>query len=85
MTAFEPFADDAATLSVGGLLIENGTTAIVLSGDVEISRSRDGLSKARKLIALLSAAAAILENDPDLPENVAPEDDAVSQPRDPFG
>lgn len=73
MTAktIKPFADDSSVLTLDGLTVENGTLALSIHGDIEITRDRKGLDRARILADLLSAAVSELEAEADLPDNVA--------------
>ena len=65
-----PFADGAGCFECGGLTVENGTEAIALYGQVDITRDRAGLARARELLGFLQAAVALLEGQV-LPERVA--------------
>ncbi len=64
---FEPFADDAAALTIGGMTIENGTDRISLSGSLDIARDRQGLDHAKALRAALDGVIAALEAEKALP------------------
>ena len=70
MTKLIPFADDAASLSVGKLTIENGTDCIALYGTLDLTRDKQGLEHARALKALLDQAVQMLEADKALPDAV---------------
>ncbi len=72
MAAFKAFGDDAKSLEVGGLTIENGTERIALYGEGEITRDKAGLATARKLKAIIDSALEALEADERLPETIAP-------------
>ena len=50
-----PFADDAASVSIGKLTIENGTDRVALYGSLDITRDQQGLVHARALLAILQA------------------------------
>ena len=65
---FKPFADDAASLGVGGLTIENGTDKLSLYGTLDLRRDKAGLADARALAAVLAHAVAVLEAAHDLPD-----------------
>ena len=67
---FEPFADDAACRTIGGLSFENGTARIALHGSLDIARDRTGLAQARLLKDTVEAIVRVLEAG-DLPETVA--------------
>lgn len=71
---FSPYADDAASLSIGGLTVENGTERVALYGQIDLTRDKAGLKLARELKAVLDAAVRQLETAHDLPDQVpAPE------------
>lgn len=58
-----PFADEAASTSVGGLTIENRLDRISLYGSLDITRDRLGLAEARRLQALFEAVVRALEGE----------------------
>lgn len=72
MTTLKPFADDAASISVGELTVENGTDRIALYGSLDLTRDKQGLAHARALAALLDQAIQLLETDMSLPDAVPP-------------
>ena len=72
MAAFKAFGDDARSVEVGGLTIENGTERIAIYGEGEITRDKAGLAAARQLKAIIDSAVAALEGDDALPETLAP-------------
>lgn len=71
---FEPFADDAASRTIGGLSLENGTDRIALHGSLDITRDKAGLAQARLLRETCEAIVRALEA-ADLPEAVAEAED----------
>ena len=77
MAKLTPFADDAASTSIGKLTIENGTDRIALYGSLDLTRDRKGLAHARALKAILDQAVQVLEAQADLPEKVP----AAARPR----
>ena len=70
MTKMTPFADDAASTTIGELTVENGTDRIALYGSLDLTRDKQGLAQARALAALLAQAIQLLEADPLLPDAV---------------
>ncbi|HWX47940.1 MAG TPA: hypothetical protein VNZ61_07800 [Roseomonas sp.] len=58
-----PFADEAASISVGGLTIENRLDRVSLYGSLDLTRDRPGLEDARRLRALLEAVVRVLEGE----------------------
>lgn len=72
MTKLTPFADDAASITIGELTVENGTDRIALYGSLDLTRDKQGLAHARALKALLDQAVQLLETDKSLPDAVPP-------------
>lgn len=62
-----PFADNAASLSLGNLTIENGFDRLALYGSLDITRDQKGLDLAHTLRTLLDQAVAVLEHERGLP------------------
>jgi len=78
-----PFADEAASISVGDLTAENRLDRVSLYGSLDLTRDRQGLAEARRLRALLEAVVAALEAEEDrLPERLGrgPEPERVPNP-----
>ena len=79
-----PFANEAASVSIGKLTVENGTDRVALYGSLDITRDQQGLAQARALLAILQAAVQLLEGEKSLPAAVP----GPSKPRtvaNPFG
>ncbi len=76
MTTLKPFADDAASLSIG-------KDQLSLYGSLDITRDQHGLAQARQLKGLLDAAVATLEGQADLPQAL-PKVEAPKTVRNPF-
>ena len=62
-----PFADDAASVSIGKLTVENGTDRVALYGSLDITRDQQGLAHGRALLAIVQAAVQRLEGEAGLP------------------
>jgi len=78
---FAPFANEADVLEVGRLMVENRLDRITVSGDVDLTADRQGLTAARLLHQLLGQVVASLEARPDLPEHLpAPSVETVKNP-----
>jgi hypothetical protein len=58
---FVPFANEADVIQVGNLSIENRLDRITLDGDVDLTRDKAGLAKAKLLHQLLADVVATLE------------------------
>ena len=80
---FRPFAEDTGVQTFGEFSIENGTRRIALHGNLDLTRDRAGLARARALKGLLDAVVATLEAE-DLPEAVPDEPEASETVRNPF-
>ena len=74
MTKITPFADDAASVAIGQLTIENGTQQISLYGSLDITRDQAGLQHALALQAIIDQAVHVLKSDPALPKKLPPPD-----------
>ncbi|TPG52489.1 hypothetical protein EAH89_18160 [Roseomonas nepalensis] len=81
---FVPYADEAASLRLGQLTVENRLDRLSIHGSVDLTRDRAGLALARELRALLDAAVAALEREEALPEKVTT-GEHTDTVRNPFG
>jgi hypothetical protein len=75
---FKAFANDADVLSIQGdaLTVTNGTTRVVVSGTLELTRDKRGLQAALALKQSLDSVVAALQAQADLPERIHDEPDA---------
>jgi len=80
--SIQPFANDNASLGVGGLTIENHLDRVVLYGNLELTLDQAGLAYARELKALIDAVVVQLEGEADqLPTQIAqPSVETVDNP-----
>lgn len=74
MTKLTPFADDAASIGIGELTVENGKDQVSLYGSLDISRDKVGLQHALALKAIIDEAVKMLKAEPALPERQPPSD-----------
>ena len=72
MTTLTSFADDAVSVSIGKLTIENRTDRLAIYGSLDLTRDRHGLALARTLKAVLDEAVQMLVAQKDLAAKVAP-------------
>lgn len=84
MSDLRPFADDAASLGIGELTVENGTDKVSLYGSLDLTRDKQGLEHARALKALLDQVVQALEAEPHLPDLVPPPEKPTTV-QNPFG
>lgn len=68
MAKMVPFADDAASVSIGALTVENGRDKVALYGSLDLTRDKQGLVHAQALQALLTQVVQRLEAMHDLPD-----------------
>ena len=47
MSTLKPYADDAASLAIGDLTIENGQDSIAVGGSLDLTRDKVGLAARR--------------------------------------
>ena len=80
----KPYADDAASMTIGDLTLENGQDCVAVGGSVDLTRDKAGLAHARALKAALDAIVHALESEAALPDKVAPPK-AATEVKNPFG
>ena len=77
---FVPFANEADVIEVGNLSIENRLDRITLAGDVDLTRDKPGLARAKLLQKIVGDVVAALEAQA-LPDALpAPEVKTVENP-----
>ena len=74
MTKLTPFADDATSIAIDTLTIENAKAQLSLYGSLDITRDQIGLQHALALKALIDQAVQVLTSDPALPQRLPPAD-----------
>ena len=79
-----PYADDAASMTIGDLTLENGRDCVAVGGSLDLTRDKAGLVHARALKAALDAIVHALESDGALPDKVVPPK-APIEVKNPFG
>ena len=77
-----PFANEAESLGVGDLTIENRADRVSIYGSIDLTRDKAGLEHARILKAVLDNLVQALETEKNLPDKIAPPDlpDEVANP-----
>jgi len=66
---FIPYANEADSLSIGELTIENRLDRVSISGTIELTKDKEGLQYAYELKRIIDATIAELKNK-DLPEHI---------------
>ena len=79
-----PYADDAASMAIGDLTLENGRDCVAVGGSLDLTRDKAGLAYALALKAAVDAVVHALQSDPALPDKVAPAK-AATEIKNPFG
>jgi len=69
---FTPFANEADSVGIGDLTIENRLDRVSIYGSLDLTRDKQGLEHARALKALLDSIVRVLEADKKLPDKLPP-------------
>ncbi len=74
---FNAYSNDIDVLSIQGdaLTVTNGTTRVVISGALELTKDKRGLKAALALKQAVDSAVAALQAQADLPERIKDEPD----------
>ena len=70
MAKLTPFEDDAASVSIGELTVENGTDRVALYGSLDLTRDKHGLTQALLLKALVDEVVHRLQMAKELPDAI---------------
>lgn len=71
MLEFNPFANEADSIEIGDLTIENRLDQISFYGELRLTRDKRGLEQAKALKAVLDAVVQVLEADKNLPAQIS--------------
>jgi len=66
MASLKPYADDATSVQIGELTLENGQDCVAMYGNLDLTRDRTGLAHARALKAVLDEVVRVQEAEPHL-------------------
>jgi len=80
----KPFAEEESSESVGGLTVENGLSRVAIYGQLDVTRDKAGLKRAKKLKALVDAIVEELEADESLPAKAADDTEPPVEVKNPF-
>lgn len=69
MSTIKPYANEADSITIGELTVENREDRLELYGSLQLTRDKEGLALARELKSLLDAALEVLESE-DLPDRI---------------
>ena len=67
---FKPYANEADVLRIGDLEIENRVDRVTLTGDLVLTKDKDGLALAKELQSLIGRVVKVLQAQKQLPETV---------------
>lgn len=79
----KPYADDAASMAIEELTIENGQDRVAVYGNLDLTRDKVGLQHARALKAVLDEVVQVLEAEKNLPDRMPPPE-KPQQAKNPF-
>lgn len=71
MPELNPFANEADSIEIGDLTIENRLDQVSLYGDLQLTKDKRGLEHAKTLKAVLDAVVQALEADKNLPDKIS--------------
>lgn len=69
-SAFIPYANEADVIRIGDLEIGNRIDRVTLTGDLMLTKDREGLARAKQLQALVARIVEALGAEQGLPERV---------------
>jgi hypothetical protein len=69
MSTIKPYANEADSIAIGELTVENREDRLELYGSLQLTRDKEGLALARELKSLVDAALEVLESE-DLPDRI---------------
>lgn len=69
MSTIKPFQNEADSIMIDDLTVENRLDRVALYGSLQITKDQAGLRLAKELKALVDATVAVLQNE-DLPDHV---------------
>lgn len=68
MSTFKPYQNEADSITLDELTIENRLDKISVYGSIELTKDKNGLQYAKQLKELIDAAVAALEAEKNLPD-----------------
>lgn len=71
MTTIKPFQNEAESIAIDDLTVENRLDRVELYGSLQITKDKAGLQLARELKQLIDATVSTLEAEKNLPAHVA--------------
>jgi hypothetical protein len=69
MSTIKPYANEADSITIGELTVENRLDRLELYGSLQLTRDKEGLALARELKSLVDDALTLLESE-DLPDRI---------------
>ncbi|MGZ5858145.1 MAG: hypothetical protein ACXWJK_12960 [Burkholderiaceae bacterium] len=71
MATFKPYQNEADSIAIDELTIENRLDKISVYGSLDLTKDKAGLQQAKQLKELLDAAVTVLEAEKNLPDHIA--------------
>ena len=78
----KPFSENASSVGLGGLTVENGLDRVAIYGSLQIDRTKEGRILALQLKSLADAMVAALDAERNLPDRLEPA--VITQSPNPF-
>jgi hypothetical protein len=70
MSTFKPYKNEADSIAIDELTIENRLDRISIYGSIELTKDKAGLQQAMQLKNLIDAVVATLQADKNLPDHI---------------
>lgn len=70
MPTMTPYSNDAASIQIDELTVENNPDRVAVYGSVQLTKDKIGLKHARELKAIIDAVVTSLEADNHLPDKI---------------
>jgi hypothetical protein len=71
MSTFKPYQNEADSIAIDDLTIENRLDKISVYGSIDLTKDKAGLQQAKQLKDLIDATIAALEAEKNLPDHIA--------------
>jgi hypothetical protein len=70
MSTFKPYQNEADSIAIEDLTIENRLDKISVYGSIDLTKDKAGLQQAKQLKELIDATVAALEAEKNLPDHI---------------
>jgi hypothetical protein len=70
MSSIKPYTNEADSIEIGDLTIENRLDQVSMYGDIQLTKDKVGLQQAKELKAIIDAVVKALEAEKNLPDHI---------------